>query len=132
SDVLETRLAALHALEKLSRSSPGDQWDILGIMTAFVRRRAPSPGRLADDDLSAAAAAAPVSPSSADVQRALSIVTLNAWVPPTPRPERTPDESEWEFRRRLETYTRTYRVNLSQADLRGAVKIGRASCRERG
>jgi hypothetical protein len=131
SDVAETRLAALHALEKLARSSPSDQWAILGILTALIRHRAPSPGPLPDDDPAVGLfpkfgfgpAVSLVGPS-ADVQRALSIVALNTWTPPTARPEQMPDEKEWEFLRRLETHNRTYRVNLSKVDLRGVVLTG--------
>lgn len=125
SEVLETRLAALHSLEKISRRSNRDQWAILQIITAFVRRVSPSPGPLLEDDFAYIEQGRPKHKGlPVDVQRALEVITLNEWSPPSLQPEKLRDESEEEFQRRLNTYKRTYRVNLSGTDLRGAVISG--------
>ncbi len=41
SDKLQVRLSGIYTLERISRESPGDYWNVMETLAAFVRQRAP-------------------------------------------------------------------------------------------
>jgi uncharacterized protein YjbI with pentapeptide repeats len=127
SDVLETRLAAIHTLAATSAHSPEDKWTVLEILTSFVRRRAPLPEPMSDDEfkrqLGKELFRVPTTPAK-DVQLVLQFICSNDWTPPSPPPRKTPDEWGPVFEARQAAYRNLYRINLSNSDLRGALFSG--------
>src|SRR5215813_3015146 len=87
---LAVRLGGIYALERIARDSPQDQWQIMAVLTAYVRDNAPWPPRDAPSRQQPAA----------DIQAALTVLTGRTWV-------RGQEEQ-------------AYKIPLYRTDLRGA------------
>jgi hypothetical protein len=112
---LELRLGAIYALEGIAKESPDHFWPIVEILTAYVRKHAPSPKdiRLRDDNLSPTEKSPEeqdeLQPKPAfDIQAILTVLGRRTTYGSTRRYSEL--THWWEYQR----------LNLGNTDLRGA------------
>ncbi len=119
SEVLETRLAAIHALSAVAKRSADDQWIVADVLTSFVRHRTPACIPQPWDEFKKELWKErwgrwdwPSPPR--DVQLVVRFLATHDWaLPPAPS---IVGDSVAEY-----AHARRYHIDLSHADLRSAV-----------
>lgn len=107
SDNIHVRLGGIYSLERIARDSPGDQWTVMEVLTAFIREKSPYKKR---EDLSDEEEDTENSNISTDAQAALTVLG-----------RRTVDN------RAIQPLDLS-KTNLKEADLRGAKFFGAVLC----
>ncbi len=67
NEKIETRFAAIYALERIAKDSPKDHWTIMEILAAFIRENAPVNSEYEDESLQS-------SKLPTDIQTALTVI----------------------------------------------------------
>jgi hypothetical protein len=127
SERLEVRLGGIYALERIARDSERDHWQIMEVLTAFVRERAPAPTDADmewENEAEARGDDVPLPSPKPDVQAILDVIGRRE-VSESRERARVLDLRSCDLRRAEMRGARLDRVdlrrtNLWEADLRGA------------
>ncbi len=114
----EVVIGGIYSLERIAKDSPKDQWTIMEVLTAFVRKNSPIPSEIKKLEFGSEeklTALAKLNPVKIQIQAALTVIGRR-----DPKRDYTSDE---------DPELKTKRLNLSDSNLGGA-NLGGADLRD--